>query len=55
MVYRLLAKGVASPLIGATKARYLDDAAQALNIQLTVEDIAYLEELYVPHKIIGAQ
>ena len=49
------AKGVASPLIGATKARYLDDAAQALNIQLTVEDIAYLEELYVPHKIIGAQ
>lgn len=48
------AKGVASPIIGATKARYFDDAAGALDIKLTLEDIAYLEELYVPHPIVGA-
>ncbi len=48
------AKGIISPIIGATKTSYLDDAAGAFNIKLTAEDIAYLEEPYVPHKIIGA-
>ena len=48
------AKGVASPIIGATKTRYLDDAAGALDVQLTGEDVAYLEECYVPHPIVGA-
>ena len=50
----LLAKGAASPLIGATKAKYFDDAVGGLNINLTDDDIKYLEELYVPHKIVGA-
>ena len=48
------AKGVASPIVGATKMGYLDDAAGAFNVKLTEEDIAYLEELYVPHPIVGA-
>ena len=48
------AKGVASPIVGATKARYLDDAADALKIMLTAEDVAYLEEPYLPHRIVGA-
>lgn len=48
------AKGVASPIVGATKAKYLDDAAGALKVKLTGEDIAYLEEPYLPHKIVGA-
>lgn len=48
------AKGVASPIIGATKMQYLDDAASALDVRLTAEDIAYLEECYVPHPIVGA-
>ncbi len=50
----LWAKGVTSPLIGATKPRYFDDIAKAFDITLTQEDIFYLEELYVPHKIVGA-
>lgn len=50
----LWAKGVASPIVGATKPSYLDDAAGALDIKLSGEDIAYLEELYVPHPIVGA-
>lgn len=48
------AKGVASPIIGATKKQYFDDAVNALTIKLASEDIAYLEEPYVPHPIVGA-
>lgn len=48
------AKGVSSPIIGATKIKYFDDAVGAFNIKLAVEDISYLEEIYVPHKIVGA-
>ena len=48
------AKGVASPIVGATKACYLDDAAEALSVKLTDEEVAWLEEPYVPHRIVGA-
>lgn len=48
------AKGVASPIIGATKPQYFNEAVGALDLKLTHEDIAYLEEPYVPHPIVGA-
>ena len=48
------AKGVTSPIIGATKAKYFDDAVGAFDVKLTDGDVAYLEELYAPHKIVGA-
>lgn len=48
------AKGVGSPIIGATKASYLDDAVGAFDVKLTPEDVAFLEEPYVPHRIVGA-
>uniref|UniRef100_S0DF83 Putative oxidoreductase n=1 Tax=termite gut metagenome TaxID=433724 RepID=S0DF83_9ZZZZ len=48
------AKGVTAPIIGATRAEYLDDAVGALGVKLTEEDVAYLEEAYAPHKIVGA-
>lgn len=51
----LYAKGVTSALIGATKARYFDDAVQALDVSLTESETAYLEEPYLPHKISGAR
>lgn len=47
-------KGVASPIVGATKERYLDDAVAAFGVNLTDEDEAYIDELYVPHKVVGA-
>lgn len=47
-------KGVASPIIGATKASHYDDAAAALKIHLTEEEVAYMEEMYVPHPVVGA-
>ncbi|KRM13194.1 Aryl-alcohol dehydrogenase related enzyme [Paucilactobacillus suebicus DSM 5007 = KCTC 3549] len=48
------AKGVTSPIVGSTKAKHLDDAVAALDVSLTKDDVAYLEELYTPHEIIGA-
>ena len=48
------AKGVTSPIIGATKPEHLADAAGAFDVKLTAEDVAYLEEPYVPHKVVGA-
>ena len=48
------AKGVASPIVGATKAKYLDDAAGAFDVKLTPEDVAYIDEPYTPHAVMGA-
>lgn len=45
---------VVSPIIGATKEKYLDDAALALDIELSKEEMDYLEEAYVPHNVVGA-
>ena len=48
------AKGIASPVVGATKEKYLDDAAGAFDVRLTAEDIAAIDEFYVPHAVVGA-
>lgn len=44
---------VTSPVVGATKKRHIDGAAGAVDIDLDREEIAYLEELYVPHNLVG--
>jgi aryl-alcohol dehydrogenase-like predicted oxidoreductase len=50
----VLAKpGVTAPIVGATKMRHLDDAVGALGVDLTPEEIAFLEEPYVPHPVVG--
>ena len=44
---------VTAPIIGATKISHLEDAVGALSVQLSPEDVVYLEEPYVPHRIVG--
>jgi 1-deoxyxylulose-5-phosphate synthase len=44
---------VTSPIIGATKPNHLEDAMAALSIKLTPEEVARLEEPYVPHPVVG--
>jgi aryl-alcohol dehydrogenase-like predicted oxidoreductase len=44
---------VTAPIVGATKPHHLDDAVAALAIKLTPEEIARLEEPYVPHTVLG--
>jgi len=45
--------GVTAPIIGATKPDHLEDAVSALDVALTPEDVATLEEPYVPHATAG--
>ena len=45
---------VASPIVGFTKISQLESICDVFKIKLTDEDIKYLEELYVPHKVVGA-
>lgn len=44
---------VTAPIIGATKISHLEDAAGALSVKLSPEDVTYLEEPYVPHSVVG--
>ena len=46
---------VTAPIIGATKISHLEDAVGALSVKLTPEEVTYLEEPYVPHRIVGHQ
>ncbi|WP_411350087.1 aldo/keto reductase [Paenibacillus sp. WLX2291] len=45
---------ISAPIIGATKVSHLEDAVAALDVKLTDEDVAFLEEPYVPHPVVGA-
>lgn len=44
---------VVAPIVGASKIAHLDDAIAALDLQLTPEEIASLEEPYRPHPVLG--
>ncbi len=47
-------KPVTAPIIGATKISHLEEAVGAQGVSLSAEDMAYLEEPYVPHAVVGA-
>ncbi|MGI9072699.1 MAG: aldo/keto reductase [Bryobacteraceae bacterium] len=44
---------VTAPIVGASKPHHLDDAIAALSLTLTRDEIAALEQPYVPHPIVG--
>ena len=46
-------KLIASALLGFTKIEQLEEAVKGVKVKLTEEDIKYLEECYVPHKLVG--
>ena len=48
----LMAK-VTSPIVGATKLHHVEGAAKAAELKLSEEELSYLEELYIPHKLVG--
>ena len=54
LAWLLQKEPVTIPIIGATKLSHLEDAVPALSVKLEPEEIAFLEEPYVPHKVIGA-
>lgn len=54
LAWLLQKQPVTAPIVGATKISHLEDATAALSVNLTPEEIASLEEPYVPHRVVGA-
>ena len=44
---------VTAPVVGATRLQHIEGAAKAVELKLTPEEIAWLEEPYVPHRLVG--
>ena len=50
----LLSKSViTAPIVGATKLYHLDDAIASVKVKLSSDEVALLEEPYVPHAVVG--
>ncbi|WP_391574893.1 aldo/keto reductase [Cohnella sp.] len=54
LAWLLQKEPVTAPIIGATSIGHLENAAAALSLKLMPEEIAALEEPYVPHRVVGA-
>ncbi len=44
---------VTAPVVGATNPHHIEGATKAVELSLTAEELAFLEEPYVPHKLVG--
>lgn len=44
---------VSAPVVGTTKPHHIEDAAKAVNLTLTADELAFLEEPYLPHTLVG--
>ena len=53
LAWLLRKPGVTAPIIGATKLSHLEDALAAADLELSDDEIARLEEPYVPHPVLG--
>jgi aryl-alcohol dehydrogenase-like predicted oxidoreductase len=53
LAWLLQRQGVTAPIIGATRLGHIDDALAAEQLELTVDEVSQLEELYVPHPVLG--
>ena len=47
------ARGVAAPIVGCSKPSRVDDAVRAMGVKLTADEVAFLEEPYRPHELVG--
>lgn len=53
LAWLLQKEQVTAPIIGATKISHLENAVDALSVKLTLEEVAFLEEPYIPHQVVG--
>lgn len=53
LAWLLQKRPVVAPIIGATKIPHLESAVETLPVRLTPDEVAYLEEPYVPHPLVG--
>ena len=53
LAWLLQQPGVTAPIVGASKMNHLEEAIAALEIELSEEEIASLQEPYRPHPVLG--
>jgi aryl-alcohol dehydrogenase-like predicted oxidoreductase len=53
LAWMLHKPGITAPIIGASKMNHLEEAVQSLEIELSSEDMNFLEEPYQPHPVLG--
>jgi len=53
LAWVLQKKPVAAPIVGATKKAHIDDAVAAVELELTADEMARLEEPYAPRQVSG--
>lgn len=53
LAWLLTKPAITSPIVGATKLHHLQDAVAAVELKLTPDEVKTLEELYVPHAVLG--
>jgi aryl-alcohol dehydrogenase-like predicted oxidoreductase len=53
LAWLLTKPAVTAPIVGATKLHHLEDAVAAVSLKLTADEVASLEEPYVPHPVLG--
>ena len=53
LAWMLHKPGITAPIVGASKMPHLEQAVAAVDIELGTEDMSFLEEPYVPHRVLG--
>jgi aryl-alcohol dehydrogenase (NADP+) len=53
LAWVLAQPGVTAPIVGVSKPPQLDEAIEALSLRLSADDLAFLEEPYQPHPVLG--
>ena len=53
LAWLLQKRGVAAPIVGATKIEHLESAVRALDVELSADQVSALEQPYQPHAVRG--
>ena len=53
LAWMLANPAITAPIVGASALPHLDDAVKALEMKLSAEDVAFVEEPYTPHSVLG--
>jgi aryl-alcohol dehydrogenase-like predicted oxidoreductase len=53
LAWMLTQPAITAPIVGASTLSHLDDAVGALKVQLSTDDVAFVEAPYQPHRVLG--
>jgi aryl-alcohol dehydrogenase-like predicted oxidoreductase len=53
LAWLLQQRAITAPIVGASKAKHIEDAIASISVQLTPEEVGALEAAYQPHEVAG--